>query len=60
MSNETLKLGSPKQLLPQHPRQKRQANSIVNIQDGTQYEVQEKNPPNRIITFQQLQEQFWR
>ena len=33
---------------------------MIAFQDGAQYEVQEKNPPNRTISFQELQEQFWR
>ena len=27
---------------------------------GQVYEVQEMNPPSKLLTFQQLQEQFWR
>ena len=29
-------------------------------QDGLEYEVQELNPPTKLLTFHQLQEQFWR
>lgn len=36
------------------------ANMELLCKDGVQYEVQEKCPKTKVITFQQLQEEFWR